>query len=391
MNYCILKKYYVVFICLTLIAFALSACTSVQISNENNEDNKEKNSSVDIFEKNDISDNEGKFYITKVLNNGNIVNFYVDENGLNKFVELEIVNPETNEIEKTIDISSFDIEEAYLTCLNDYFYICGNFIYVYNFSGDFIKEINYPLDIAIDFYISNTAFAVSNDLSKIAYSFKTEDNEEDKIGIKLLDLNTNEETVIQSLNEAVTDKPCNYTALHFSSDDKTVMFFGQRYLTINDAKDCYGVIDLKSLNIKSDFADNSYCRFIKDCGYIYDKNVAYTENGSGKVIKFDKFNNAQTIELENKNESRHFGLTDDENMFLTVLCDSSDYSIEVKLYKNSKAIKKADIKCENEEEFNLINTDEICYSSKSNKIYYSLSIWDGDEYTGNEYFELEMN
>lgn len=83
-------------------------------------------------------------------------------------------------------------------------------------------------------------------------------------------------------------------------------------------------------------------------------------------------------------------MTDKENMFLSILCNWSDYSIEIRLYENGKAIKKADIKCKDEEEFNLINVDGICYSSKSNKTYYSSIVYNGDKYMGNEYFELEM-
>lgn len=273
-------------------------------------------------------------------------------------------------------------------CLDNSFYIYGNEIGVYDYNGMFVKSINYPKDI--EQRISDYTFALSNDLSKIVYNFRIEDEAEDKIGIKLLDLNTNKETVIQSLNEPVTDKPCDYNSLHFSADDKTVMFLGQRYLTINNDKDCYGVIDLNSLSIKSDFVKDSYCCFVKDSGYVYDKNVEYGENSSGEIIKFDQSGNAETLLLENKNESQHIGLTDNENMFLSVFCNWSDYSIEIKLYENGKAIKKADIKCKDEEEFNLINVDNFCYSSKSNKVYYSSIVWDGDKYMGNEYFELEM-
>ncbi len=384
MHNCNSKKHYIVIFCLIVISVVFSSCSSTQNGNETSSQN------VKSSENNSISDIGGIFYSTRVLNNGNIINFYIDDKELDRFVKFEIVNPKTSQIEKVIDIRSFDMRETNMTCLNDCFYICGDHIYVYNFSGDLLKKINYPSDIQIGFDISNSVFAISNDLSKMVYNFRIEDDVEDKIGIKLLDLNSNKETIIQSLNEPVTDKPCDYNNLHFSSDDKTVMFLGQRYLTINDGRDCYGVIDLNNLNIKSDFVKKSYCRFVKDSGYVYDKNVDFGKTSSGKIIKFDESGNAETIQLENANESQHIGLTDNENMFLSILCNWSDYSIEIRLYENGKVIKKADIKCKNEEEFNLINVDDICYSSKSNKTYYSSIVYDGDKYMGNEYFELEM-
>lgn len=384
MNYCNSKKNYIVIFCLIVISIVFSSCSSTQTYNE------EKDSTINTSENNIVSDIEGKFYSTRILNNGNIINFYIDNKELDRLVKFEIVNPIKDKIEKVVDISSFDMREPNMTCLNDCFYICGNHIYFYNFSGDFVKQINYPSDISFSFDISNSVFAISNDLSKMVYNFRIEDDEEDKIGIKILYLNNNAETVIQSLNEPVTDKPCSYSSLHFSSDDKTVMFLGQKYLTINDGRDCYGIIDFNNLNIKSDFVKKSYCFFVKDIGYIYDKNIAFGKNSSGIITKFDKAGNTETIQLENANESQHIGLTDKENMFLSILCNWSDYSIEIRLYENGKAIKKADIKCKDEEEFNLINVDGICYSSKSNKTYYSSIVYNGDKYMGNEYFELEM-
>lgn len=380
-----LKKQSIIVFCLIVISVVFSSCSTIQTNNE------EQSTTISTSKNNSASNIKDRFYNTSILNNGNIINFYFDDNKeFDHIVKLEIVNPKDNKIENAVDVSSFDIREANITCLNDYFYICGDHIYVYKYSGDFVKKINYPKDLDVGFEISDSVFAVSNDLSKMVYNFEIEDEEENKIGIKLLDLTTNKGTVIQSLNEPVTDKPCDYNSLHFSTDDKTVLFLGQRYLTINDARDCYGIIDLNSLDIKSDFVNKSYCSFIMDSGYIYDECVSYGKTSSGVIIKFDKLGKSQTIQLENNNESQHIGLTDKENMFLSVLCNWSDYSIEIRLYENEKAIKKAVIKCKDEEEFNLINIDDICYSSKSNKVYYSSIVWNGDEYMGNEYFELEM-
>lgn len=384
MNYCNFKKHYAVIFCIMVISLIFCSC-SVNI--ENNEENttdkiltEKTNSDIDL--------SNCYFYDVKVLSNGDYIKFYItnDEDSLLKY--MEIINAENSKVKSTIDISKYYMKNVNFKCLDNSFYIYGNEIGVYDYNGMFIKSINYPKDIEQS--ISDYTFALSNDLSKMVYYFKIEDEEEDKIGIKLLDLNTNKETVIQNLNEPVTDKPCDYNSLHFSADDKKVMFLGQRYLTINNGKDCYGVIDLNSLSIKSDFVKDSYCCFVKDSGYVYDKNVEYGKNSSGEIIKFDQSGNAETILLENKNESQHIGLTDNENMFLSILCNRSDYSIEIKLYENGKAIKKSDIKCKDEEEFNLINVDNVCYSSKSNKVYYSSIVWNGDEYMGNEYFELEM-
>jgi len=379
------KKQSIIIICLLIVSLVFCSCSFPQRNSQ------EKNTTVSTLENNNVADKQGRLYSTSVLNNGNIINAYLDDNNTTDHIfKLEIVDSKMNKVEKVIDVSSFDIREVNIFCLNDYFYICANQIYVYDYSGNLIKKINYPVDIEVTFDVASSVLAISNDLSKMVYNFRIEDYEEDKIGIMLFDLNTNKKTVIQELNEPVTDKPCGYKSLHFSSDDKMVMFLGQKYLKINDGRDCYGIIDLNSLSIKSEFSEDSYCRFIKNSGYVYDKCVDYGKSSSGRIIKFNPTEKTQIIQLKSKNESQHIGLTDKENMFVSALCDWSDYSIEIRLYENGNAVKKASIKCKDEEEFNLIDVDAICYSSKSNKVYYTSTVWNGDDYMGQELFEIEM-
>lgn len=380
------KKIVIIF-CLIITSLILCSC-----NNNVESDGSKKNITDKITtekNKSEIDLSNCYFYDVKVLANGNYVKFYISkgEDPLLKY--MEIIDAENDKVKSVIDISKYYMKNVNLKSLNNGFYIYGTEIGVFDYSGTLIKDINYPEDIEQNIY--GYVFALSNDFNKMIYCSLTENKQEDSLDVKLMDLETKECKVIQNLNEVTLDKPCFYREFSFSENDRYVMYLGKKYKTINNDKMCYGSIDLNTFKISSEFTDKSNCIFYGNCEIIYDANVDYGKNSSGKIVYYNPSDNVLNLySLENLNESQHIGLTNEKNMFISALCNWSNNSIEIKLYEDGNVIRKVNIECKDEEKFNQINVDDICYSSKSNKVYYSSTVWNGDEYMGNEYLELEM-
>lgn len=375
-----MKKKLVISILLILTIVLCSCSKSVNNSKENDSETNIKSTTDEDLQNCSFAD-------FKVLPNGDYIKFYKN-NDIYQYIQ--IFDAKSNQLKVTKDISACEISNLIYRNLNDYFYICSNNIYVYDFSGNLIKTINYPADIQNRFG-NRELFALSNDLSKIIYCSENETEEEIIIELKLLDLNSNSEKIIHNLNSLDLNKPCEYNSLSFSKDDNLVIFKGQKYIKENDAKQCYGNIDLTTFKISSEFISKSYCKYNGNTQIIYDVNVNYGETSSGKITIYNPNDGIKhTVNLKNKNESQHISISDKENTFITMLPNEKDYTVTVTVYENEKVIKKGKIIVENEEDFNLLNLDDFCYSTISNCVYYSYGIINNNNFVGEKFCILEM-
>lgn len=366
-----------------LLILTIVLCSCSKSANNSKENDLETN----IISTNDEDLQNCSFADFKVLPNGDYIKFYKN-NDIYQY--MKIFDAKSNQLKVTKDISACEISNLLYRNLNDYFYICSNNIYVYDFSGNLIKTINYPADIQNRFG-NRELFALSNDLSKIIYCSENETEKEIIIELKLLDLNSNSEKTIHNLNSLDLNKPCEYNSFSFSKDDNLVIFKGQKYIKENDAKQCYGNIDLTTLKISSEFINKSYCIYNGNTQILYDVNVNYGETSSGKITIYNPNSGINRIlNLVNKNESQHIGLSDKENTFITMLPNEKDYTVTVTVYENEKVIKKGKIIVENEERFNLLNLDAFCYSTISNCVYYSYGIINNNNFVGEKFYILEM-
>lgn len=335
----------------------------------------------------------------KVLPNGNYVVFKEkDIVDATKFNSMDIIDAKTNEVINNIDISKYDSNILAYGFLNDYFYIYDYNIYVYDFSGNLVDKITLPNDILSGFNITDTVFALSNDLSKLAYISINDVDDESVNNLKLVNLESHETDTIYNLtyDSFKSNVPCGINSMAFSKDDKFIMFLGnvwpKQHFEGMEAKRCYGSINMQDYTVSNTLCEKTQCFYYGNTQYIYDASVAYKQTNTGVIITNNPSENkVNSITLKNKNESQCLCPADMENKFIAILEDYTNFVLTVHIYEDGKLIGEKIIKCKDEAEYNAIDYGNMCYSSKSNLIYYIKIIFDNDKYMGYELIVEEID